>query len=305
MTVATPEQFKPISGGVELSVEPDRWGHLTISRRDESPDVLRTKFAEDGYLFIKGFFERSMVQAVRQSLLKALSENGKLAKGEAIDDAIPKPGLKTYMDEETGLSNPELRELVHGEQILNFYEAFFEESVLSFDYIWLRSVSPGVGTNPHCDTVYMGRGTDQLMTAWVPLGDVPLTVGGLIVLEKSHETGKVDERYLQSDVDKNCLNMPGTNEVEALGYLSSGALTKDARGLQERLGGRWLTAEFEMGDLVTFGMRTVHGSLDNQSQSLRLSSDTRYQPASLPVDDRWFGPEMTMHGQAGKQEKIC
>ena len=42
-------------------------------------------------------------------------------------------------------------------------------------------------------------------------------------------------------------------------------------------------------------MRTVHASLDNQSDRYRMSTDTRYQPASLPIDQRWIGEDRTRH----------
>ena len=75
--------------------------------------------------------------------------------------------------------------------------------------------------------------------------------------------------------------------------------------LREKLGGRWLTADFKAGDFLTFGMATVHASLDNQSTRLRLSSDSRYQLASEPADERWIGSNPIAHGPAGKKGKVC
>src|SRR5258708_412349 len=70
--------------------------------------------------------------------------------------------------------------------------------------------------------------------------------------------------------------------------LWDGKLGKDPVNLRKKLGGRWLTAEFEAGDMVTFCMTLVHGSLDNQTDQIRLSSDSRYQLATEAVDDRWI-----------------
>jgi len=56
---------------------------------------------------------------------------------------------------------------------------------------------------------------------------------------------------------------------------------------------RLLTTNFQAGDVMVFGMFTMHGSLDNQSEigRVRLSCDVRYQPASHPAEDpRYFGP---------------
>jgi hypothetical protein len=75
--------------------------------------------------------------------------------------------------------------------------------------------------------------------------------------------------------------------------------------LREKLGGRWLTTEFRMGDVLTFTMGTVHASLDNHTNRFRLSSDSRYQLASEPIDDRWIGEKPPAHGPQGKRTRIC
>ena len=75
--------------------------------------------------------------------------------------------------------------------------------------------------------------------------------------------------------------------------------------LRNDLGGRWLTAEkYEAGDVLIFGMFTVHESLDNATDRIRLSTDTRYQLASEPIDERWVGA-VPGHSEAGKRGKIC
>jgi ectoine hydroxylase-related dioxygenase (phytanoyl-CoA dioxygenase family) len=66
-----------------------------------------------------------------------------------------------------------------------------------------------------------------------------------------------------------------------------------------------LTSEYRAGDALIFSMFTVHASLDNRSNRIRLSSDSRYQPASALADERWVGPNPIAHGQAGKRGKIC
>ena len=60
-----------------------------------------------------------------------------------------------------------------------------------------------------------------------------------------------------------------------------------------------------MGDLLTFKMNTVHGSIDNQTQHIRLSTDTRYQRADEPIDERWIGADPIGHGKDGKKGLIC
>jgi hypothetical protein len=45
--------------------------------------------------------------------------------------------------------------------------------------------------------------------------------------------------------------------------------------LRKKLGGRWLTTEFCVSDVLTFGMATAHANPDNRSNRFRLSSDSR------------------------------
>jgi ectoine hydroxylase-related dioxygenase (phytanoyl-CoA dioxygenase family) len=144
----------------------------------------------------------------------------------------------------------------------------------------------------------MGRGTHDVMTAWIPYGDVSLELGGLMMLEKSHLQQKRLRNYLEMDVDTFCANRGPYKH-------NSGLLTSNPVSLREKLGGRWLTTAFQMGDLLTFGMKTVHGSLDNSTKSYRLSTDTRYQLASEPIDERWVGPNTEEYGEKNRIGKVC
>lgn len=132
----------------------------------------------------------------------------------------------------------------------------------------------------------MGRGTHRLYTAWVPMGDVPLELGGLMILENSHLQQERLKNYLSRDVDSYCANRPSGDAVASgeKTFPWSGNLAKNPASLREKLGGRWLTAtKFRMGDVLIFTVQTVHASLDNQTRAFRFSSDSRYQSATNPL----------------------
>ena len=59
-----------------------------------------------------------------------------------------------------------------------------------------------------------------------------------------------------------------------------------------------MTTDFEPGDVLCFGMHTLHGALDNASSTgrCRLSSDSRYQRIDEPADPRWNGERIEGHG---------
>ncbi len=146
-----------------------------------------------------------------------------------------------------------------------------------FDFVWFRTKGTGHGSPIHCDLVYMGRGTHRLYTAWVPLDDIPLDMGGLLLLEGSHRKSAELHAYLSRDVDTYCENHDDAAKFVAGRKWWDGTLSKNPLALQQSLGGRWLTAEeFKLGDTLFFNMTLVHGSLDNTTDRVRLSTDTRY-----------------------------
>jgi hypothetical protein len=277
------------------------------------PEALRERMREDGYLFLRGYLDADEVLAARAEITRRLADLGALDESYPAIEAIGRPGGKADpgrvgFDSMTE-GNAPLKKLLYSGRMIGLYERLLGGAVRHYDFTWFRAVAGGgKGIYPHCDVVYMGRGTRNLFTAWTPIGDVTYDVGGLMLLENSHRQGEKLRNYLERDVDVYCTNRSDASDIEAgrkLWHDWDGRLSSDAISLREKLGGRWLTAEYRAGDVLTFGMGTVHASLDNQSNRFRLSSDSRYQLASDPVDERWVGPKPVGHGPAGKKGKIC
>ncbi len=289
--------------GLELDLSSDTFGWLRSSSEiADDFEALRARMQEDGYLFLPGFLGRERVMAARRSVVEKLAAQGLLDPEAPVMEARAAPGVNPYFMPDLASDNPALMDLLYSGTMMDFYAGLLGGEVRHFDYTWMRAVGHGKGTQPHCDIVYMGRGTTHLFTSWTPLGDVPLEVGGLMVLENSHKNERLKANYGKKDVDAFCTNR---HDMRTTGNHGFGALTDNPVRLRERLGGRWLTSEYHMGDLLLFSMFTVHASLDNQTHQIRLSSDTRYQLASEPVDERWVGEKPIGHGEAARRELIC
>ena len=304
VSVAPPHLY---AHGLPLELSDDKFGFLVESNPAESPALLQERMEADGYLYLREFWPRAQVQAVRDSITRQLDALGFLQPGAPVDEArFHGREVGRAMGNPLNQQDPLLQNLVFGPRIIDFFQTFLGGSVRHFDFIWFRTKGPGLGSPIHCDLVYMGRGTHNLYTTWVPLGDVNLNLGGLMVLEGSHKKNAELKPYLSRDVDEYC-----TNRDDAADYASGkkwwdGTLSKNATAVQASLGGRWLTSpEFRMGDAMIFNMTLVHGSLDNQTDRFRLSTDTRYQLAAEPVDPRWIGDNPPGHTTAQRLGRVC
>jgi len=297
------------TGGHFIDTSPTAFGWLQSSNDCLDDEVeLKARMERDGYLFLPQFFDRTAVANVHLRICEILRDEGLLDSTEPVERAIAKQGTPLYFrpDIANGPAKELLDPVIYGPKIMDFFSRFLGGPATHYDYTWLRTIAPGKGTYPHCDVVYMGRGTHQLYTAWTPLSDIPLNVGGLLVMEGSHRNTPSLDLYRTMDVDTACLNKAGVSQTDANNRPFFGAIGDDAISIRSELGCRILTAkEYRMGDLLIFSAYTVHGSLDNHSREIRMSSDSRYQLASDPIDERWVGEAPPGHGGKMVREMIC
>jgi len=317
--------------GFDLSMADDAFGWLNDSTHllGDFP-ALHKRLEADGYLFLRGFHDRENVMRARAVVTDRLSRDGFLDLAYPSSEAVALPGLKvvneksafrppagahdvpdpikTYNADNLTKQNQPLYEVLYRGERMEFFEKFFGGPVRHLNYTWFRAVSPGMGTPPHCDIVYMGRGTKNLLSVWTPLGDVSLRLGGLMILENSHRKADRLAHYLSRDVDEYCVNGPDAKQIESGEKLFEwdGTLSKNPVTLREKLGGRWLTAEeYHAGDILIFTMRTIHASLDNQSDRIRLSCDSRYQLLSEPADERYIVENPVPYTPDFKRGRVC
>lgn len=165
---------------------------------------------------------------------------------------------------------------------------------MTLDYKWIRAVGQHQFTGVHADAVYMSRGSANLHTVWIPLGDVSPQHGTLAVIDGSHKCASYEpirETYGRMDVDRD---------------KTEGWLSRNPLEITNRFGGQWRTADFCAGDVLIFSLQTLHCSTTNMSRSYRLSCDVRFQPSNDPVDERWVsdddddGTKGTGHTNHGK-----
>ncbi len=258
------------------------------------PPALRARFAEDGYLFLRGAVDPGAVLSARAEVLARLEAVGEIAPGGA--GLFTGRSRRRELEPDAGRfwksvsEGPKLRAVSHGPAVARIMEAVAEEKVRAQDYMFLRVGVPGRATGLHFDYPFFTRAHDRVWTVWLPIGDAPMDRGPVVVVEGSHRFADLVESVKGFDIvrDKDRKADFGADAI-------SFALSR---------GARLLSADFAAGDLALFGMYTVHGSLDHHDESgrVRVSCDVRWQPAALPIDERYFGPDPVGTTGAGYAE---
>lgn len=271
------------------------FGDLT----DSSPllgdrEALRQRFNQDGYLYLPGLIDPKKVTAARRRVLEYMADNETLVPDKPVIDGVMPKGGKTVnlMGPNPVTRDPEVLRALESEELFEFFGSFYGEEPMTFDYKWLRAVGNEKFTGSHFDVVYMGRGSTNVNTVWIPLGDIPVEHGTLAICEGSHRSDRfkrVRETYGRMDVDRDNVQ---------------GWFSDNPEEILEKFGGRWLTAHFKPGDILTFGLFTLHASTTNTTDRFRLSCDVRFQPKSEPADDRWIGANPKGHYAWGKTPSI-
>jgi hypothetical protein len=259
-----------------------------FSGAPREPAAWRAALAQDGYILLRGALDRAAVLAARAEVFGRLREVGEIA-APAIDGIATGTSQRAALHPDPGpfwrsvCEGPRLRAVSHGPGLGAIAGALLGCAARPFDFLWLRTMLAGRASPLHFDHVYMNRGSDNVLTAWIPLGDVPLEAGPIVFVEGSNRFADLVARYRGLDVDRDTL--PGSFPEDAVSFAA-------ARGA------RLLTADFKAGDVILFDMFSLHGSCDNMLDGgrVRLSCDVRWQPADDTRDDRWFGAPPAGHG---------
>lgn len=227
------------------------------------PDELRARLAEEGYLFVRGLLPAGAVQAVGDATLALCRQQG---WADEAGRALGEPRLEGHdgwWDVYDPLQRMEaFHALAHRQEMVGLAEAIIGEPVLVHPRNIGRITFPGAAyftTPPHQDFPLI-QGTPDTYTAWMPLVDCPISLGGLAVLPRSHRSGRLQVRSATGP----------------------GGLTVD----HASIGTDWRGQDLLAGDVLFFHSHTIHQALPNLSEDgLRVSVDYRYQALSEPIVD--------------------
>jgi hypothetical protein len=244
----------------------NHWAFLPMRVSNDllgEPGALRQRLDEDGYLYLRRVLDPDKVMALRKQVLLTLADHGwvrrhpLLMKGfctttpvREIDEAY----LTVYDDVQRLEA---FHTLAHDDDLMAVVRQALGDSAFPHPLKIARLSFPSayeISTPPHQDYPN-NQGTPSLTAAWVPLGACPIELGGLAVLRGSNHYGVLPlDRHFG----------PGNRHA-----VLSEQMLEDLR---------WVTTDYEAGDVLLFGSTTVHASLHNASELfMRLSVDFRYQ----------------------------
>jgi hypothetical protein len=270
------------SNGYLLDERSSRLGQLVETPRHERADrdALWERLRAQGYLYLPGQIPVEEVAAFRTYYFSALASarvtrtGTDPADGVAGDEQMDAAAFRRALYDVI-VPSAEYETLCAMPAIRGWFAWFLDDDVHLHKRKIIRQTKPGetgigTATQAHYDLVYLREGTDRVLSMWIPLGDTPVTLGGLTYLEGSHQVILAEER-------EGRLKRPAAS------------ITADLPGLADEHDARWLVTDYRAGDVVVHSAHIVHASLDNVDPDgrIRLSTDIRYQRTSDPIDWRW------------------
>jgi hypothetical protein len=230
----------------------------------DSP-ALRARIAADGYLFFRQLLDAENVRAVGSAGLGCLQNAGWTeVPGDPTAASPRRPVRAVRMRDAFGdrgyqgiLALPGFNAIPFSAPLADLMAQVLGPMGFCYPLKLPRVVYPAklVPRQPG-NFVHKDYGAVQdMFTCWVPLGDVPRTLGGLAVCPGSHHSVRVRPRPF------------------------------------DRLEPGWVTADYEAGDVLLFHCLTTHAALPNRENRLRFSGEYRWQCADQPAPRRMvIGP---------------
>ena len=228
-------------------------------------EALRHRIASDGYVFVRGLLDADMVRAVGTTGLGHLQDAGWMALGGTPALAKPRRPIRAVrMRDAFGdlgyrriIADPGFNAIPFTSPLADLMAQILGPQGFCYPLKIPRVVYPSrlVPRQPG-NFVHKDYGSVQdMFTCWVPLGDVPHSLGGLALLPGSQHTSQV----------------------------SPYPLTRLAPG--------WLTTDYRAGDVLVFHCLTTHAALPNREGRMRFSGEFRWQLADQPAPRRMvIGP---------------
>jgi hypothetical protein len=235
---------------------------------DLIPDgsALVQRLRADGYLFLRQLLPSETVRDLQRQVAQIARDAGWLRRDRDVSEAIadpagfcvdPDPNYLTTLRAINRLED--YHRLKHHPALISLFERMLGGPILPHPRVLMRNIFPeraAFTTKAHQDFPNV-QGTTEVFTAWFPLIDCPMETGPLQVARGTH-TGDVYDFDIGT----------GAGGIEIIDPFED----------------RWVSAPFEVGDVLIFHSLLVHKGVPNLGDKLRMSMDVRYQLVSEPFN---------------------
>ena len=242
------------------------------------PAELRRRFADEGYLFLRKFQDPDKLSQLRFDILEAIrTASDWIVPGSKLEEGRVDPAKAiTEGNREYSRIYAHVQKLRsmhasgHWPEVVDLLGTVIDGTVMphpmKITRLWFPQYTEH--TTPfHQDFVHF-QSNLEVISVWTPVGDCPLELGPLAVVEGSHKVGKVVDHHF------------------SLGAGGQKVTRPEERGIPR-------CSDFEIGDTLVFGCLMVHGALPNLTEDrLRVSLDNRYQLDGLPVSENQLKPHL-------------
>ena len=298
---------------------------------------LRETLRRDGYALLRGFLDARDVESARAVALEALMASKPDLFLDAKEKGLLRPDARALglLARQDVAARAEVRRVTECDALFDVAaRVLFSDDgdaglskertkrtkrassppsprlAMTTAYKWLRAVAGGEFTGVHTDRVFLGGGSGRLVTAWIPLGDVRVADGALMVAAGSHADATfagVRRTYGASaagadGANSGWLTDDAAEVLDVARRLNRSFAVRETRGAANRSEENvadtidWRTCDFQSGDVVLLALDVVHMSLTNVSGEeakngngaarARVSVDTRWQPEGDDPDPR-------------------
>ena len=295
---------------------------------------LRARLRRDGYALLRGFLDARAVEKARAVVLEALAElrpEAFVSNPSARAKGLLRPDARALglLARQDVAARAEIRDVTECDALFRLAARVLFSAddaddadatkgrAMTAAYKWLRAVAGGEFTGVHTDRVFLGGGSARLVTVWIPLGDVRVADGALMVAAGSHADATfagVRRTYGASAAGPDGARSGWlTDDAAAVLAVARRAnrASSDARSAASDGGGGdddeieasdgtrvdahekrpavsndtaidWRTCDFRSGDVVLLALDVVHMSLANVS-----GEESGVPRARVSVDTRW------------------
>lgn len=245
---------------------------------------MKRTLMTDGYLYLPGFLNRESVFDAREEYFKLFDP--KIFKKDTTARQGVFSGTFQFSPYRHGLPGHPASQYVESDAFEHFTRtkklhdlatSLMNEEVSLLQRRPIRHFynNTGVASCAHADFTYLNKGTQRLLSIWIPMGDVPLEAGGIVYLKGTNDA---DQDALRTQLNR--YKKPEKDERP---------ITADLKALADATGTPWVYHDFKAGDIILHTPFIIHATLDCNDERMRLSTDIRFASVKEEHDPRWGG----------------